>query len=135
LPSPDVTAVRLIESVAVPDRFHHLDRDQLVEAAGDFAIIAELDLDARTVKVAGAQAALTRHEFDLLSYLVERPARAVSRAQLAERTLSAEEPPDPRTVDTHVARIRKKIGQEASMAIVTVWGIGYRFEPESARTT
>jgi two-component system, OmpR family, response regulator len=92
---------------------------------------AVLDLDARTVTVEGSPAALTRHEFDVLAYLVERAGRAISRDQLAERTLGAFEPADPRTVDTHVARIRKKLG-DAGASIVTVWGIGYRFEPESA---
>jgi DNA-binding response OmpR family regulator len=92
---------------------------------------AVLDLDARTVTVDGSPALLTRHEFDVLAYLVERSGRAISRQQLAERTLSAFEPADPRTVDTHVARVRKKLG-DAGASVVTVWGIGYRFEPEGA---
>lgn len=89
---------------------------------------ATLDLDGRTLSVGGEAVSLTRHEFDLLAYLVEREGRAVSREQLAERTLSALEPPDPRTVDTHVARIRKKLGGQAGLAVSTVWGIGYRFD-------
>jgi DNA-binding response OmpR family regulator len=90
---------------------------------------AVLDLDGRTVSLGSDQVSLTRHEFDLLAYLIERPGRAVSREQLAERTLSALEPPDPRTVDTHIARIRKKLGARAGLALTTVWGIGYRFDP------
>ena len=98
-----------------------------VVAWGDVAI----DLDARTVAVNGADVALTRHELDLLAYLVERPGRAVSRAQLAERGVPFGER-DARTVDTHVARVRKKLGPAAASAIVTVWGIGYRFDPPAA---
>jgi DNA-binding response OmpR family regulator len=90
---------------------------------------AAVDLDARTVRVGGVEATLTRHELDVLAYLVERPGRAVSRAQLAERAALPFGDRDARTVDTHVARVRKKLGATAAAAIVTVWGIGYRFDP------
>jgi len=89
-----------------------------------------VDLDARVARLGEASAGLTRHELDVLSYLVERPGRAVSRAQLAEHAISSIDPCDARTIDTHVARIRKKLGPEGAGAIVTVWGIGYRFDPE-----
>jgi DNA-binding response OmpR family regulator len=94
---------------------------------------ASLDLDARTVTVAGVVKALTRYELDVLTYLVERSGRAISRQQLAERALAGAswEGPEPRTIDTHVARLRKKLGEEAAAAVETVWGIGYRFAPRS----
>jgi two-component system OmpR family response regulator len=91
---------------------------------------ASVDLDGRLAQVDGAAVSLTRHELDVLAYLIERPGRAVSRAQLAERADTPFEDRDARTVDTHVARVRKKLGTRAAAAIVTVWGIGYRFEPE-----
>lgn len=91
---------------------------------------ARVDLDARTVQVDGGEVAFTRHELDVLGYLLERPGRAVSRAQLAERSVTPFEERDARTVDTHVARVRKKLGGRAAAALVTVWGIGYRFEPD-----
>jgi DNA-binding response OmpR family regulator len=90
---------------------------------------AEIDLDARTAVVSGKAVALTRHEFDVLAHLIERPDRAISRQQLAERALMPFEERDARTVDSHVARIRKKIGPAAAAHILTVWGIGYRFAP------
>lgn len=93
---------------------------------------AVLDLDARTAAVGGAQVALTRNELDILAYLVDRPGRAVSRQQLAERALDPQAERDARTVDTHVARLRRKLGAAAGAAIVTVWGIGYRFDGEDA---
>jgi DNA-binding response OmpR family regulator len=88
-----------------------------------------LDLDARTAVVEGRLASLTPTEFAVLAFLVERRGRAVSRAVLAEQALASLEEPDARTVDSHVARLRKKLGPGAS-AIATVWGIGYRFELE-----
>jgi DNA-binding response OmpR family regulator len=90
---------------------------------------AAMDLDGRTVRVGGEDVALTRNELDVLAYLVERAGRAVTRASLAERSSLPFGERDARTVDTHVARVRKKLGPTAAAAIVTVWGIGYRFEP------
>lgn len=86
-----------------------------------------VDLDAFSVEVGGVQAALTKQEFVLLAYLVERPGRALTREQIASDALGAGS--DARTVDSHVAHLRKKLGT-AGTAIGTVWGIGYRFFAE-----
>lgn len=88
-----------------------------------------IDLEGRTVSVGGKSAGLTQHEFDLLAYLVERSGRAVSRRHLAQEALPLLGDRDERTVDSHVARIRKKLGKRGGGRIATVWGIGYRFEP------
>lgn len=87
-----------------------------------------VDLDARAVDVEGRAASLTPTEFSILSFLVQRTGRPVSRRMLAEQALASLDEPDARTVDSHVARLRKKLGPGAP-AIVTVWGIGYRFDP------
>lgn len=87
-----------------------------------------LDLDARTVQVAGAPLALTAHEFNVLAYMVERPGRPVTRRQLAEATLPAGGDRSDRTVDSHIARIRRKLGRPGGARLATVWGIGYRFD-------
>jgi DNA-binding response OmpR family regulator len=87
-----------------------------------------VDLDARTAAVEGRPASLTPTELSVLAFLVERRGRAVSRSVLAEQALASFDEQDVRTVDSHVARLRKKLGAGAA-AIVTVWGIGYRFEP------
>jgi DNA-binding response OmpR family regulator len=87
-----------------------------------------LDLDARTVSVDGQVTPLTPTELSVLTFLVERSGRAVPRRALAEQALSLVGDVDERTVDSHVARVRKKLGAGAA-AIVTVWGIGYRFDP------
>jgi DNA-binding response OmpR family regulator len=90
-----------------------------------------LDLDARAAEVDGKPVSLTPTEFAVLAFLVERPSRAVSRGVLAAQALASLEEPDARTVDSHVARLRKKIGLGAA-AIATVWGIGYRFDPSES---
>jgi DNA-binding response OmpR family regulator len=86
------------------------------------------------VTVDGTDAGLTRNEFDLLAHLVERQGRAISRAQLAEHALTPFEQRDARTVDSHIARIRRKLGPDGGGSVVTVWGIGYRFVPEKEDT-
>lgn len=86
-----------------------------------------LDVAAREATVAGVSAGLTPTELDLLVYLTTRPSRAISRQQLAESILRSLDDAGARTVDAHVARLRKKLGGDAT-AIATVWGIGYRFD-------
>jgi DNA-binding response OmpR family regulator len=91
---------------------------------------AAVDLDGRTVTVAGHPVSLTRCEFSMLAYLVERPARALSRAQIMSQAMPSSDQALDRTVDTHIVRLRRKLGH-AGACIVTVWGVGYRFDPES----
>ena len=90
-----------------------------------------VDLDRRVVRVGGNEVSFTRSELDILAYLLERPGRVVARADLAQQAALGLGTPDSRTVDTHVARVRKKLGAAAA-AIVTVWGIGYRFDPTAS---
>lgn len=88
----------------------------------------EIDLDGRQVRVAGADAGLTGHELNVLVHLVTRPGRAVTRRQLVEHALSADADVSDRTVDSHVTRVRRKLG-DAGVRLRTVWGVGYRFDP------
>ncbi len=92
-----------------------------------------LDLDARVVSREGVgPLPFTRHELDVLLFLAERPGRALTREQIGNQALPANEERDERTLDSHIARIRKKLGP-AGARIKTAWGIGYRFElPGSA---
>jgi DNA-binding response OmpR family regulator len=69
----------------------------------------------------------------VLAWLVERPDRAVSRQQIAEHALPEEGDRQERTLDSHVSRIRKKLGPDAAACLRTVWGIGYRFSPGAPR--
>jgi DNA-binding response OmpR family regulator len=85
-----------------------------------------IDLAGRGVMVDGAPVELTKREFDLLSLLATNPGRAFSRAYLVERVWSDEGEVFDRAVDSHIVRLRRKLGA-AGNRIVTVWGVGYRF--------
>ena len=86
-----------------------------------------IDLTGRTVFIDGEPVDLTRREFDLLALFVSNPGRAFSRAYLVERLWSDEFEVFDRAVDSHILRLRKKLGSVGGH-IVTVWGIGYRFQ-------
>ncbi|MGI8610306.1 MAG: winged helix-turn-helix domain-containing protein [Candidatus Dormibacteria bacterium] len=72
---------------------------------------------------------LTRREYDILALPATNPGRAFSRAFLVERLWGEAYDGYERNVDTHVKRLRQKLG-DAGAAIDTVWGIGYRFSIE-----
>lgn len=88
----------------------------------------QVDLDAHRVTVGGVEVAFTPSELALLAHLVQRPNRAVTRAQLLEHALPDETHALERTVDSHLARVRKKLGEDGA-AIQTVFRVGYRFVP------
>ena len=74
---------------------------------------------------------LTRKEFDLLHLLASNPGRAFTRAELLEEVWDFAWSGDTGTVTVHVRRLREKIEHDPSRPrhLVTVWGVGYRFEP------
>ena len=86
-----------------------------------------IDFAARVVEVAGAAVELTRVEFDLLTALAKRPGQAITREALVDKVLDPERMGSERTLDVHVSRLRKKLGDEGKR-VATVWGIGYRLE-------
>ncbi len=94
-----------------------------IEVAG-----IEIDADARTVRVEGRIAELTRREFDLLFCLAEHKGMALSRERILSLAWGYEASCETRTVDVHIQRLREKLGTKA---IRTVTGTGYRLE-ESA---
>src|SRR5690242_45571 len=73
----------------------------------------------------GAELDLTPKEFELLQLFIEHPGRAFSREFLVERIWGYEYDGFERTVDTHITRLRKKLGPLGDK-IITVWGVGYR---------
>lgn len=91
-----------------------------------------LDLDARRVLRGEVVLGLTAHEFNVLAYLRERAGRAVTRAQIADHALPEDGERSDRTVDSHVSRIRKKLGGPAAACIRTIWGIGYTCDLDRA---
>ncbi|MEZ4459976.1 MAG: response regulator transcription factor [bacterium] len=93
-----------------------------------------VDVDQREVRVGGQSVDLTKVEFDILAYLATRRDKAVSRRQLVDNTLDEDREGGERTLDVHISRIRKKLG-ESGKHLETVWGIGYRMatEPKEKR--
>lgn len=94
----------------------------------------ELDNASRRVQVSDVWVALTNIEFRLLSFLVCHPAQAFRREELLEQvwgyTIG-----DQSTVTVHVRRLREKIEPDPAhpVFIVTLWGVGYRFDPSGGR--
>lgn len=90
-----------------------------------------IDPLSRTVTVDGAPVELTAKEFDLLHLFVRHPRQVFSRDHLLERVWGVSEYIDPGTVTVHVRRLREKIETDASNPrhLLTVWGVGYKFEP------
>jgi DNA-binding response OmpR family regulator len=86
-----------------------------------------VDVGEHSVSVDGRGVELTPKEFDLLALLVRNPGRAFARDYLLEKVWGYDYGGlDTRTVDTHVLRLRKKLGPVGDR-IETVWGVGYRF--------
>ena len=86
----------------------------------------ELDLDARRCSAGGREVDLTRREFDLLAALLRYPGRIHTREQLLE-LIWATDAISPKTVDVHVAALRRKLG--SAITITTLRGLGYRLDP------
>ena len=92
-----------------------------------------VDVRAREVRVDGEAVPFTAREFDLLLLLAEHPRQVLTRDQLYERIWG--EYGDRHTLTVHVGRVREKIEEDPANPryLVTVWGVGYRFEGERRR--
>jgi DNA-binding response OmpR family regulator len=89
-----------------------------------------IDVGRREVRVDETPVAFTGKEFDLLKFLAERPGLALSRQQILDGVWGFDWYGDARTVDVHIAQVRKKLGD--SITIKTVRGVGYRLESPRA---
>ncbi len=90
-----------------------------------------IDNDAHRITADGHEVALTPKEYELLNYMAQSPDKVFDRAQLLKEVWQYEFFGDLRTVDTHVKRLREKLSKVSANAagmIVTVWGVGYKFE-------
>lgn len=90
-----------------------------------------VNMDSRKVLVENEEVALTPKEYELLCYLMQRPDKVFSREELLRDVWNYQFFGDQRTVDTHVKRLREKLGRHSEKIadmIVTVWGVGYKFE-------
>ncbi|WP_050615470.1 response regulator transcription factor [Bacillus testis] len=90
-----------------------------------------IDNDAHRVTADQKEVSLTPKEYELLYFLAKAPDKVFDREQLLKEVWHYEFFGDLRTVDTHVKRLREKlnrVSEEAAKMIVTVWGVGYKFE-------
>jgi DNA-binding response OmpR family regulator len=85
-----------------------------------------IDAGRREVRVDSQPVEFTTKEFDLLRYLAERPGLALSRQQILDGVWGYDWYGDARTVDVHIAQVRKKL--HGAVEIKTVRGVGYRLE-------
>lgn len=87
-----------------------------------------IDIDGREVVASGQKISLTPKEFDLLVYLIKNKGRVLSREKITENVWDYEYDGDQRTVDTHIKKLREKLGEVGERYIKTIWGVGYKFE-------
>ncbi|PTY78646.1 DNA-binding response regulator [Heyndrickxia sporothermodurans] len=93
-----------------------------------------IDNDAHRVSADGNEVNLTPKEYELLYFLAKSPDKVFDREHLLKEVWHYEFFGDLRTVDTHVKRLREKlnrVSEQAAKMIVTVWGVGYKFEVTS----
>ena len=90
-----------------------------------------IDRGRRELVVRGTITPTTRKEFDLLAFLAASPGMTFTRTQLLEEVWDFAWEGDSSTVTVHIRRLREKVELDPSepTRIVTVWGVGYRFEP------
>lgn len=90
-----------------------------------------MDIDRHVVTVRGASVSMPLKEFDLLELLVRNSGRVLTRSQLIDRVWGADYVGDTKTLDVHVKRLRAKVEEDPGNPIhlVTVRGLGYKFEP------
>jgi two-component system response regulator RegX3 len=90
-----------------------------------------MDIERHVVSVGGEQVSLPLKEFELLEMLLRNSGRVLTRGQLIDRVWGSDYVGDTKTLDVHVKRLRSKIEPDPSVPryLVTVRGLGYKFEP------
>ncbi len=117
--SPRILVARV---EAILRRSHALASSQILSVGG-----ISIDPDAHEVKVDGKQVDLSYKEFELLQYFMINQGVALSREKILNQVWNYDYYGDPRTIDTHVKKLRSKLGEKGDY-IKTIWGIGYKFE-------
>jgi len=116
--SPKILTARV---EAILRRTHSMDSDIL--ACGGVS----LDRASHTVTAGGNPVDLSYKEFELLEYFIQNKGLALSRENILNNVWDFDYFGDSRTVDTHVKKLRAKLG-ECGNQIKTIWGMGYKFE-------
>ena len=119
--SPKILVARV---EAILRRTNLLVSEDLITAGG-----IELNRAAHQVKIDGQDVELSYKEFELLAYFMENQGIALSREKILNNVWNYDYFGDARTIDTHVKKLRSKMGDKGSY-IKTIWGMGYKFETE-----
>jgi DNA-binding response OmpR family regulator len=132
LPKPFNPRELLARARAILRRAHG--EPQLAASALDKVAVGDVELDpaSRVVRRDGEPVELTSVEFALLEALMRAAGQVVTREQLAQAVLGRRFMPYDRSIDVHVSKIRRKLGDEENERIKTIRGVGYVFtRPES----
>lgn len=117
--SPKILVARV---EAILRRTRTLAADETMKAG-----VIEINKAAHQVQVDGQNIDLSYKEFELLSYFIENQGIALSREKILNSVWNYDYFGDARTIDTHVKKLRSKLGKNADY-IKTIWGMGYKFE-------
>lgn len=117
--SPKILVARV---EAILRRANKATSEDMLEAGG-----IVIDKAAHNVTIDGNQIELSYKEFELLSYFLENKGIALSREKILNNVWNYDYFGDARTIDTHVKKLRGKMGDKGDM-IKTIWGMGYKFE-------
>jgi DNA-binding response OmpR family regulator len=117
--SPKILTARVD---ALIRRTYMVDESECIRIGG-----IEVDKAAHIVSIDGEQIELSFKEFELLTYFIENKGLALSREKILNNVWNYDYFGDARTIDTHVKKLRKKMGDKGDY-IKTIWGMGYKFE-------
>ncbi len=117
--SPKILVARV---EAILRRTSQLGNEENLEAGG-----IVINKAAHSVTIDGVSVDLSYKEFELLSYFLENRGIALSREKILNNVWNYDYFGDARTIDTHVKKLRSKMGEKGDL-IKTIWGMGYKFE-------
>lgn len=117
--SPKILVARV---EAILRRTNQLGEEEILEAGG-----IVLNKSAHSVTIDGKDVELSYKEFELLTYFLENRGIALSREKILNNVWNYDYFGDARTIDTHVKKLRSKMGQKGDL-IKTIWGMGYKLE-------
>lgn len=117
--SPKILTARVD---ALVRRSYSIDSSEIVDIGG-----IVINKAAHIVKINDEEIELSFKEFELLTYFVDNKGIALSREKILNNVWNYDYFGDARTIDTHVKKLRKKLGDKGDY-IKTIWGMGYKFE-------
>ncbi len=119
--SPKILVARV---EAILRRTNQISNDDIIDVGG-----IVINKAAHIVSIDGNNVELSFKEFELLSYFAENQGIALSREKILNHVWNYDYYGDARTIDTHVKKLRSKLGEKGEM-IKTIWGMGYKLEAE-----